>query len=135
MVSYEISMPSRRDKQLNIHVQSPRCDFDIQRTWACVDEEHFDSLCKFDLVFHYALWWFPPTFEFISERGITPFLLYQIVRDKKKVSVKIFKVNVVKIDTRWCFSSTQFQHDSLVAGNMYVEDENFVFIMLLFVWY
>jgi hypothetical protein len=107
------SLPSRRAKQLIIHVLSPRCDFDIRRTWACV-EGHFDSPCEFDLVFHCAPRWFPPLFEFISERGITPpFLLYQIVRDKKKVSVKIFKVNVVKIDTRWCFSSTQFRHDSL----------------------
>jgi hypothetical protein len=96
-------MPSRRVQQLNIHVLSPCCGFNIQRTCACAcaDEGHFDSLYVFDLVFHCAQQLLHSCSELILKRGSVPFLLpYQIVRNKRKVSLKIFKVNVVKIDTR-----------------------------------
>jgi hypothetical protein len=74
-----------------------------------------------------------PVLSSFLKGGPLLFLLpYQIVRDKRKVSLKIFKVNIVKIDTRWCFNSNQFQHDSVVAQNMYVEDDNLAFIMYYF---
>jgi len=51
----------------------------------------------------------PVLVEFMFERGITPFLLYQIVRVKKKVSLKIYKVNVeVKLTQDGALVPTSF---------------------------